>query len=86
MKTHNTVQRVNITLPSEMLLEVDSVARKGGRSRFIKQALDFYIQKMKQMELKAALKEESVARFEENKVLAEDWSFIENEAWEKSKK
>ncbi len=66
-------QRVNITLPEETLSLVDQIAEKGNRSRFIDQAIRYYVDAMSKARLKKLLKEGAIARAERDLKLAEEW-------------
>lgn len=78
-------QRINITLPEETLGIVDQIAEKGDRSRFIDQAIRYYVEAMSKARLKKLLKEGAIARAERDLILAEEWATLEEEAWQNDK-
>ncbi|QQS49052.1 MAG: ribbon-helix-helix protein, CopG family [Acidobacteriota bacterium] len=79
-------QRVNITLPEETLSLVDQIAEKGNRSRFIDQAIRYYVEAMSKARLKKLLKEGAIARAERDLKLAEEWATLEEEAWQNDRR
>ncbi len=74
-------QRINITLPEETLGLVDQIAEKGDRSRFINQAIRYYVEAMSKAKLKKLLKEGAIDRAERDLQLVEEWISLEEEAW-----
>jgi CopG family transcriptional regulator / antitoxin EndoAI len=76
-------QRINISLPEETLRLLDSVADKGDRSRFIDQAVRYYIDDKGRSELKRRLKEGAIRRAARDRSFAEEWFPLEEEAWNK---
>lgn len=75
-------QRINVTLPSETLKQLDEYAPKGDRSRFIHEAIQHYINQIQKQKLREQLQEGSILRAERDRTLAEDWFVIEEEAWQ----
>jgi CopG family transcriptional regulator/antitoxin EndoAI len=78
-----THKRINITLPESTVAMIESVADKGGRSRLIDSAVKLYVKGLKQKSLKQQLKEGALARAERNLQVAQEWSHLEDEVWEK---
>ncbi|GAX40354.1 hypothetical protein NIES4075_13190 [Tolypothrix sp. NIES-4075] len=74
--------RINVTLPSETLKQLDEYAPKGDRSRFIHEAIQHYINQIQKDKLRQQLQEGSIRRAERDRNLAEDWFVIEEEAWQ----
>jgi len=85
MKT-NTIKRVNITLPPETLSKIDKVAERGDRSRFINQAVNFYVQEIGKQNLKAVLKEGAKKQSERDKSFADEWFKLDEEVWQESER
>ena len=87
MKNHQTKtrQRVNVTLPSATLRLLDRVAAPGNRSRFIGEAVRFYIRQKGQSNLRQQLRQGAIARAERDLRLAEEWFPLENEIWTANK-
>lgn len=75
-------QRINVTLPSETLKQLDEYAPKGDRSRFIDEAIQHYINQIQKQKLREQLQLGSILRAERDRALAEDWFVIEEEAWQ----
>ena len=74
--------RINVTLPSETLKQLDEYAPKGDRSRFIHEAIQHYINQIQKQKLREQLQEGSIVRAERDRNLAEDWFVIEEEVWQ----
>ena len=76
-------QRLNITLPTKTLQLLDRVAPKGDRSRYINAAVRERAARQSQKKLRRLIKEGALARYDEDRQMAEEWFFLEEEAWEK---
>jgi CopG family transcriptional regulator / antitoxin EndoAI len=74
-------QRINVSLPEETLRLLDRVAGKGDRSRFIDEAVRYYIDEKGRRELKKRLKEGAIWRAERDLQLTEEWFPLEEEVW-----
>ncbi len=79
-----TVKRVNISLSAKTLKQIDAVTKPGERSRFIDQAVNYYVRKLKQNNLRTELKEESLKRARFNRDLSAEWFHLEEEIWPKN--
>jgi CopG family transcriptional regulator/antitoxin EndoAI len=77
-------QRLNITLPAQTVQLLDRVAPKGDRSRYIDQAVRECATRQSQKNLRRLLKEGALAHYDEDRQMAEEWFFLEEEAWEKA--
>ncbi|MGI8906263.1 MAG: ribbon-helix-helix domain-containing protein [Candidatus Sumerlaeaceae bacterium] len=80
MTTKTAHKRLNITLPEDTLRLIDGVAPKGGRSRFLSEAVRFYVQERGKAELRKLLKEGASVHAQRDLSLAADWYPIENDA------
>lgn len=76
-----TRKRVNITLPEETVRLINQVAARGDRSRFLNEAVYFYVKQTGRANLKRLLREGAIHRAERDLTLAQDWFPIEHEAW-----
>lgn len=76
-------KRINITLPESTVEMIESVADKGSRSSLIDNAVRLYVNSLKQTSLKEQLKEGAIARAERNLQMAQEWSHLEDEVWQK---
>jgi len=77
----NAYHRVNITLPSGTLQRIDRVADRGGRSRLIDAAVNFYIGERNRAALRKLLKEGARSRVKRDRQIAADW-FDLDDVWE----
>lgn len=78
-------RRLNITLPEETIRLIDRAAERGDRSRFIDQAVRFFAGQMRRASLRKLLKEGAARRASRDLLLAEEWSFLEEESWRRSR-
>lgn len=74
-------QRINITLPVDIIRLVDHVAAKGDRSRFIAQAIRQYIGKSSRADLRRRIREGAIKRATRDLALAHEWFSVDEEAW-----
>ena len=79
-------RRLNITLPEETIQLIDQVIQKGDRSRFINEAVQYYIAEKALANLREQLKEGAIRRANRDLELAEEWFDLEEEAWHKNEK
>ncbi|WP_341525656.1 hypothetical protein WKK05_24165 [Nostoc sp. UHCC 0302] len=87
-------RRINITLPEETIELIDQVIDKsdspeetlGERSRFINEAVQYYIAEKALAKLREQLKEGAIQRAERDLGLVEEWFDLEEEAWHKNEK
>jgi len=76
-------RRLDIMVSPDTIELLDRVAPKGTRSRFIEQAVRFFIGKRAQAKLRAELKKGALARAKLDRQLAEEWAGIDAKVWEK---
>jgi CopG family transcriptional regulator/antitoxin EndoAI len=76
-------KRVNIMLPETTLKVLDRVAGKGDRSRFISEAVLYYVHSRSASNLRGRLKQGALANATLNLEIAEEWFPVEQEAWQK---
>lgn len=81
-----TRQRVNITLPRETIHLIDRVTERGDRSRFLDEAVRFYVKEAGRANLRRLLREGAERRAERDLNLIQEWFPLEHEAWQKSGK
>lgn len=77
-------QRINITLPTETLQQLETFAPKGERSRFIHAAIQAYISQIQKEKLRQQLKAGAINRADRDLSLADDWLALEEEAWQEN--
>lgn len=73
-------QRINITLPADIVRLLDRVTTKGNRSRFIAAAVRRHAEETYRQDLAKRLKEGALRRAERDRQLAEEWFELEEEA------
>jgi len=73
--------RLNVTLPEETVRIMDRVAKRGGRSRLITEAVRRYVRDLAKARLRRRLKEGAIRRADRDQQLAHEWFAIEEEAW-----
>ena len=83
MMKNTAHKRLNITLPASTVEMIESVADKGSRSSLIDSAVRLYVKNLRQTSLKQQLKEGAIARAERNLQMAQEWSHLEDEVWQK---
>lgn len=79
-----THHRINITLPTETLQQLDELVPKGDRSRFIHAAIQAYVAHIQKEKLRQQLKEGAIRRADRDRQLADDWFALEEEAWQQN--
>lgn len=79
-------RRVNITLAEETLKLIDRAAAKGDRSRFISEAVRYYVQAQGRKRLRELLKEGALKRAERDLALVEEWFPMEEEVWRRRRR
>jgi CopG family transcriptional regulator/antitoxin EndoAI len=77
-------KRINIVLPDTTARVLDRVAPKGDRSRFISQAVLYYVETVGKQSLKQQLATGYRANAEESLAIAVEWFPLEEEAWKQS--
>ena len=83
VKRYFMSQRINVILPDSTLKVLDRVAGKGDRSRFISQAVLHYVQTHGAANLRERLKQGALANAKLDLKIAEEWSPVEQEAWQR---
>jgi len=74
-------RRVNITLPEATIRLLESVTKKGDRSRVIAEAVARYVAEIGKANLRRRLKEGALERAERDQNLSEACFGLEEEAW-----
>ncbi len=81
-----TRKRVNITLPKDTINLIERVAVKGNRSRFLDEAVRFYVRETGRANLRKLLREGAAKRAERDLNLTREWFHLEHEAWPRGKR
>ena len=79
--TSTARRRINIVLPDHTLRMIDRIAPKGGRSRFIDEAVRSYVDTMGRAKLRRLLAEGGRQRAARDLAIAEEWFSVDEEAW-----
>lgn len=79
-------KRVNVSLPQDTLRLIERVARPGDRSRFLADAVRFYVKEAGRTRMHALLREGAIKRSDRDLGLVEEWFPLEHEIWQKNKK
>lgn len=74
-------RRINITLSEDTLARLERVAHKGDRSRFIDQAVRYYLDEQGRDALAQRLQEGAIRRAARDLQLTEEWFPLEEETW-----
>ena len=72
-------RRLNISLPEETVQMMDRIAKTGGRSRLIDEAVREFVQRRQKASLKKQLEEGARCRASRDLAIAEEWSLPEDE-------
>ena len=79
-------RRVNITLPEETIRLIDRSADHGNRSRFIDEAVRYFVREHGRANLRRLLEEGAERRAERDLAIAEEWFDADNAAWRKPRR
>ena len=74
-------EKVTLTLPTEVMDAVREEAEPRGYSKFIAEAVIYYIQEQRRSALRERLIAGYQADAERDQVLAEEWRHAEEEVW-----
>ena len=74
-------EKVTLTLPSEVMDAVREQAEPRGYSKFIAEAVTYYIQKQRRSALRERLIAGYQASAERDQALSEEWRHAEEEVW-----
>ena len=74
-------EKVTLTLPSEVMDAVREEAEPRGYSKFIAEAVTYYIQEQRRSALRERLIAGYQAEAERDQALAEEWRHAEEEVW-----
>jgi CopG family transcriptional regulator/antitoxin EndoAI len=79
-------KRVNVTLPEETIRLIDRSADHGNRSRFIDEAVKYFVRDRGRTELRRLLKEGAQVRAARDLALVEEWFGVDEDAWRKRRR
>lgn len=79
-------RRVNVTLPEETIRLIDRSTSDGNRSRFIDEAVKYFVRQHGRSELKRLLEEGAERRAARDLAIATEWFDLDKDAWRKRQK
>ena len=79
-------KRVNVTLPEETIRLIDRSASHGNRSRFIDEAVKYFVREHGQTHLRRLLEEGAERRGARDLAIAEEWFPVDRDAWRKRRR
>ena len=79
-------KRVNITLAEETIRLIDRSANHGNRSRFIDEAVRYFVRSHGRTQLRRLLEEGAERRAARDLAIAEEWFTVDKDAWRKRRK
>lgn len=74
-------KRVNVTLPEQTIRLIDRSAKHGNRSRFIDEAVKYFVRDHGRTELRRLLEEGAERRAARDLAVAEEWFPVDKAAW-----
>lgn len=74
-------KRINIVLPLGTLRTIDRIAKPGGRSRFINQAVEHFVNHQSAEALRSRLEAAALRDRDLDREVASDWNAVDTEAW-----
>ncbi len=77
----NAPEKVTLTLPHELMQEVRARSSARGQSKFVAEAVQYYIERRRLIELRDRLIAGYQANAEADAAMAAEWAPLEDEAW-----
>lgn len=74
-------EKVTLTLPRDLMETVREMAPPRGQSKFVAEAVEYFIEEKRRQTLREKLIEGYKAMAEESLVIAKEWEPVGNEAW-----
>ena len=74
-------EKVTLTLPRGLMETVRQLAPPRGQSKFVAEAVAYYIEEQRRQTLREELIEGYKAMADESLALAQEWESVGNEAW-----
>jgi CopG family transcriptional regulator / antitoxin EndoAI len=81
-KDANMSKRVNIVLAEGTLRTMDRMVKPGERSRFINQAVEYFIAHQSAEALRTQLERAAIRDRDLDREVAADWFAVDSEAWQ----
>lgn len=76
-----TTEKVTLTLPRDLMESVREMAPQRGISRFVSEALEYFIAARRRHALRERLKAGYLADAEMDRETANEWQAVERETW-----
>jgi CopG family transcriptional regulator / antitoxin EndoAI len=74
-------QKINIVLPEQTLHLIEQMTGRRNRSRFIDEAVIYYMEQVGKIRLREQMKQGAVKRAERDLKLSQEWNGLEDDAW-----
>jgi len=74
---------INIVVPHGILRTIDRMVKPGGRSRFIKQAVEHFVAHQSAEALRSQLERAGIRDRDLDRDVASDWLAVDTEVWHK---
>jgi CopG family transcriptional regulator/antitoxin EndoAI len=74
-------RKINITLPEQTAYLVEQMIKKGNTSKFVEDAIEYYIEHLEKIRLRKQLKQGAVRRAERDLKFSQEWNELEDNAW-----
>ncbi len=74
-------QKINITLPEQTAHLVEQMISKENRSRFVEDAVKYYMEHIGKIKLHEQLKQGAIKRAERDLKLSQEWNELEDSVW-----
>src|SRR5665213_4551646 len=75
-------KRINVVLPEATVQSMDRIARPGQRSKFIEQAVQYFVSYRSSEAVRIRLEQTTVRDRDIDREIASDWFAVDNEAWQ----
>ncbi len=74
-------QKINISLPEQTVHLIEQMAGRRNRSRFIDEAVIYYMEQVGKIRLREQMKQGAIKRAERDLKLSQEWNSLEDDAW-----
>ena len=74
-------QEINIALPEQTVILIEQMTDKRNISRFVEDAVKYYIEHAGKIRLREQLKQGAVKRAERDLKLSQEWNGLEDSGW-----
>ena len=79
--SNTSLKRVNISIPKATLEKIDTLTDRGDRSKFIDQAVHFYVEAVGRKQLRESLKDGALRHTTRDIDIATQWFPIDESVW-----